>query len=382
MNKMIRIFATLGMAGCLLAPAFADAKPQKEKVCKLNSQEFVLFEMDISQKLLSLQEDLIASGVDNPQVKSALKALIDANRNLYTDLGRQASLSDKFVYTSEKLDALNDAASDYYSTVYYLLRSRNNHLIDAYKVVEATKTAANEFSSQCKKSSKRSKNWYQKWDNINNYNEYKEPVLRPGFVVPVVPAANNNPAPAPHMPAVNPNAQHNPSNGWNNNPNNHVPNNHVPNNGWNNNPNNHAANHWNQNHAQNRAKRAMEAGNFNSLYNSVSRSDDRSREVSIDAAVAGGNYFSCDQIATLLKTYDFDSNRIGAANKLIDAAADNCTSDQAVLVLKAFSSDDKRVDAAVKIYDVVSDKGNWFKIYDTFDFASSRQRVESSIRSK
>ena len=36
----------------------------------------------------------------------------------------------------------------------------------------------------------------------------------------------------------------------------------------------------------------------------------------------------------------------------------------------------------VKIYDVVSDKGNWFKIYDTFDFASSRQRVESSIRSK
>jgi hypothetical protein len=30
----------------------------------------------------------------------------------------------------------------------------------------------------------------------------------------------------------------------------------------------------------------------------------------------------------------------------------------------------------------VSDKGNWFKIYDTFDFASSRQRVESSIRSK
>ena len=380
MKSFIRVFASLGIAGCLLVPAFADAKPAKEKVCKLNSQEFVLFEMDISQKLLSLQEDLIASNVDNQQVKNALKSLVDAYQNLYADLGRQASMSDKFVYTSDKLDALNNAAMDYYSTVYYLLRNRNNHLIDAYKVVEATKTAANEFSSQCNKSSKRSKNWFQKWNNINSYTEYKDPVNRPGFTVPTAPAANN-PAPAANKPNNAPN--NGPANPWNNN----APNNH-PGSASNNHPgsahNNGPAGGWHPNHPQNNAKRAMDSGSFNSLYNSVSakNNSDQARQVSIEAAISGGNYFNCDQMASLLKPYDFDFNRINAANKLIDAAAGTCTSDQVIPVLKAFQNDTQRVSVAVKIYDIVSDKNNWFKIYDTFDFPSSRQSVESQIRNK
>ena len=344
MRKLLQIAAALGLASCLLVPSVSDARQKAPKECRLNSQEFVLFEMDISQKIISLQDDVISSNINDAKVKSALTALIDANNNLYNDVGRRASQSDKFVYTPEKLDALNNAANDYYSTVYYLLRNRNSHLMDAYRIAQATKMAADEFKGQCENSKKRSKNWYEKWDNINRDSNYREPVPRAGFVMP------GQPAPA---------AAHNP-NGWDNHP--------GP----------------NGSHGPNaRGRRAMDDASFNSLSSSVSKAYlDNDRKVTIQSAISSGNYLSCDQMAVLVKSFSFDEAKNEIIASMADASAGGCTSDQVAAILKLFMVDTYKVKAAVKLYDIVTDRNNWFKVYDVFSFGNSRKEVEDQIRNK
>ena len=61
---------------------------------------------------------------------------------------------------------------------------------------------------------------------------------------------------------------------------------------------------------------------------------------------ARGNYFSCEQVAALLRRINHDSNR---------------------------------VQLAVELYDRTIDKANWHEVMRVFDFDSSRHEVERRV---
>ena len=62
------------------------------------------------------------------------------------------------------------------------------------------------------------------------------------------------------------------------------------------------------------------------------------------------------------------------------ARLNNFTSDQVRDILRRLDFDSERIDAAVMLYPRVVDRSNWFIIYDTLDYASSRREIEHQIR--
>ena len=196
MKKHSNLLALFGLAGCLMLPGLAEAKPHKNPAsCQLDSREFVYFQLDLSQNLNSLQLDLASSNIRDNDVLSAMSALVRANANLYDNTGRYASQHDKFVYAREKLLDLKNAADNYYRIVYYKYRNLSSHALNAYKMVQAADYAISQFDAQCSKSKGRSKSWMDGWDRIHNYQESAmvAPPMPPGPAVMPVPA---QPAPS------------------------------------------------------------------------------------------------------------------------------------------------------------------------------------------
>ena len=329
MKKYSNLLALFGLAGCLMLPGLAEAKPHNNPAsCRLDSREFVYFQLDLSQNLNSLQLDLASSNIRDNDVLSAMSALVRANANLYDNTGRYASQHDKFVYSRERLLDLKDAADNYYRIVYYKYRNLSSHALNAYKMVQAADYAISQFDAQCSKSKGRSKSWMDGWDRIHNYQESAmvAPPMPPGpAVMPPGPAVM--PVPAQPAPSVRPDANvvYRPVDS-------------------------HAAPSAQPPMARPPMHGAMpmNQSSFQSFFNSVQKASfDKDRIVLIRSVIDSGNLLTCDQITRILKTMDFDANR---------------------------------VDAGEIMYRGVYDKNNWFKVYDAFEFASYRSQLESRIK--
>ena len=328
MSKRMNLFAILGLAGCLLLPGLAESKPSQPQACQLDSQEFVYFQLELSQNLNNLQMDLVSSNIRDGEVVNAMNALVRANANLYNDTGRYASQHDKFVYSKEKLQLLKDAAYEYYSIVYYKYRNLSSHVLNAYKMAQAADYAIQQFDDQCSRSSRRSKTWMNGWDNI--YNSQAGAMVAP----PARPMANPNPnvpavndANVVYRPAVNPQGA---QVAQPNQPNHMVARPGSP--------------------AQPHPPVVMPMNNvdFQNFYNSVQRANfDDDKLVVIRSVVNSGNRLTCDQIVRILKLMDFDA---------------------------------KRVDAAVEMHKSVYDSNNWFKVYDAFEFSSYRNELDRRLK--
>ena len=314
MRKHLNIIAALGFASCLFIPAFASAKPHHNQVCKLESQEFVYFQLDFSQQLNSLQNDLIKSNIRDTDVLNRMQALVSANENLYNDLGKKASQYDTFEYTKSKVEALQSAAHSYYSIAYYkYYHNMQSHVLNAYKLLQAVDYALENFDKQCAQNKRRGKDWMNQWNSFSHTDisgirpprePYNDPNIgaRPDGNTVYHPVANQ---PGVGRPSVAPRP--------------------AP-----------------------IAVRAMNPADFNSFYNSIQNEKFDSNRVSmIQSAVEMGNWFSCDQIVRILKLIQFDRYRI---------------------------------DAAAEMYRATADRNNWFKVYDVFEYSSSREELKQRIQ--
>ena len=70
------------------------------------------------------------------------------------------------------------------------------------------------------------------------------------------------------------------------------------------------------------------------------------KRVIIDSLVSTGNQFMCSDVVEILDAFDFD---------------------------------DEKVDAAIKMYPNTIDKNNWYTVYASFDFDSSKQKVRQAV---
>ena len=368
MKKYSKIMAMVSLAGCLLLPGLVQAKPHhgNSNGCQLDSQEFVYFQLDLSQNLNNLQLDLVSTNIRDSEVVAAMDALVKANANLYSDTGRYASQHNKFQYSKDKLLALKDAAYNYYSIVYYKYRNMQSHVLNAYKMAKAADYAIEQFDAQCSRPGHRPNSWMDGWNNIYNYNANAmvAPQPRPsannnnnnnqvddGNVVyhPVVnPQPNPAPAPQPQMPRPGnpaPGMMYpgNPAPGMmypgNPEPGMMYPGNPDPGMMYPGNPGFHGHGH---------AAMPMRDSDFNAFHNSVEQARfDSSRLPVIRSVIESGNLLTCDQIISILKLMTYESERKNAAEIM---------------------------------YKGVYDKNNWFKVYDVFKFSSDRTDLEKRIQ--
>lgn len=91
----------------------------------------------------------------------------------------------------------------------------------------------------------------------------------------------------------------------------------------------------------------MDAGSFAALNSSIQNSSfDSDKVKAIGTAARSGNYFTCAQVVSLLAHLSFDSDK---------------------------------VEAAATLYPYVVDPKNWFMVFDTFTFDSSRDDLRSRL---
>ena len=92
------------------------------------------------------------------------------------------------------------------------------------------------------------------------------------------------------------------------------------------------------------------------------------------------NILSDSELQSLAEAVNRESFGNGKLGILKEAARYSYFStDQVVTLLRAFDFDNERVNAAISLFPRVVDAGQWYKVYEVFDFSTSKEKVRSAV---
>ena len=347
MRKHVKLLLAASLMAGLLIPNLAAAKPSRSN-CNLGSQEYVYVQLNIGHKIANLQGDLLRWNVRNQAVLDAMSNLAVAYDGVYKDSGKYGASHDTLKYTESKLEALRDAAANYYAVYLRNLNNDATHGKDALALQELTALAVEEFASQCDNSRRSGNNWQDKWNRIDNGGTAYDVLGRQvgnstgttvtyqttttggnGNTVTYQTTTSNGTTTVTRTESsgvyVAPSMAQPPAPNYGGGHQGHMP------------PPHHG--HF--------GPQPMDDSQFNGVLNSYMNEHFTSDQLKVlDRVIDSGNLFTVDQTMTLMRKQTFDSDKIKVA---------------------------------VKMYPAVYDKQNWYKVYDLFDFNSDKKKLEEQI---
>lgn len=162
MKKIAKLLAASAMALAVFGSMTAMAAPSHR--CTVSSNQLFYFMVSVDDALDEMQQDLINNYSRDNALKTSLQSLVDVNRALHNNMGRQAMRENMAQYSYKTLEALYDAALNYYNLASVRMRNNHEHLQHAYELQWLVQEARNEFDTQCRDNRKQRDEWYHQWD--------------------------------------------------------------------------------------------------------------------------------------------------------------------------------------------------------------------------
>lgn len=167
MKRPLRsLFASI-FALSFIMPALSEAAPSHR--CSVETNQLFYFMISVDDALDKVQQDFIEHYSRDKSLKLSLQGLVDTNRALHNNMGRQAMKGQSASYSYSTLTDLHDAALNYYNLAANRMRSNHEHLQNAYELQWLIQEARNEFDAQCRDNRKSREDWDVQWDQRPDY---------------------------------------------------------------------------------------------------------------------------------------------------------------------------------------------------------------------
>lgn len=97
-----------------------------------------------------------------------------------------------------------------------------------------------------------------------------------------------------------------------------------------------------------------------------------------DPMIHGMHPHEFEHLVHSVKHSNFKADKVNLIK--VAARSNRFTSDQVKILMDSLAFDNDRVEVACTLYPHVVDRQNWFKIFDSLKFSSSRHRIEACSR--